>query len=191
MTGSGAAGVAASSHPWGAQSTARVTAPENCSQARKGLRYYVRVTNAWRARMGTRVHISATGQQAHLRAMACARVRSLAAKWRLKAISAHRAFRQWRDFHWAWWKWLPYDWQARSRCELGYPLQPRSWRSNVYTSNGNFQGFVNFYNGTWDSFRSPGMPSEAYLATPREQYEVALAVARRVGLGAWQSCATP
>lgn len=189
LTGSGAAEAGTSSADAGRSGRSpRVSAPENCPDAKRAVRYYQRRYAQWRAKMGAGGVNKIRAGRNHS-ATACPRY--LASVWKRKAYQARKAHERWHIYHWAWWKWLPYSWQARSRCELGYPLQPRSWRSNVYTSNGNFQGFVNFYDGTWDSYRRPGYPRDAWMATPRQQYEVALAVASRVGLGAWQSCATP
>lgn len=48
-----------------------------------------------------------------------------------------------------------------------------------------FQGAFGFYYGTWDQYKPAGAPSEAYLATPRQQYQAAENVRSAHGYGAW------
>lgn len=59
-----------------------------------------------------------------------------------------------------------------------------NWRH--HTSD--YQGAFGFYSGSWDRFRLPYMPSEAYDATARDQYKVALRIYARyrwTGWGCW------
>lgn len=63
-----------------------------------------------------------------------------------------------------------------ARCETGIRW---NWNSGTY------QGAFGFWYGSWDAFRPRGFPSEAYEATPRQQYVVALRIYWRYGYGAW------
>lgn len=91
--------------------------------------------------------------------------------------------------HWyqyAWRDWLPRGWYGIGSCETGYGGDP-NWRHN----SGTYQGAFGFAVSSWDAFvgsadpKAGPYPSEAYLATPRQQYEVALAIYRRYGLSGW------
>lgn len=69
--------------------------------------------------------------------------------------------------------WMPSVWQRLAHCEGGTrPPQDPNWQHN----SGTYQGALGFYYGTWDRFKNPGYPSEAYLATPWQQYQTALNV---------------
>jgi len=148
----------------------------NCRSARKALVFYQARAEFWRAKMDARVHVDPPGQQAHLRAMACSRVRYLARVMRSKARAARLRYERWHRHEYAWREWLPAVWQRLIQCETG---SRHDWNSGAY------QGAYGFAASSWDAFRLPGYPSEAYLATPREQWNVALAIWRRYGYGAW------
>jgi hypothetical protein len=96
-------------------------------------------------------------------------------------------YERWERYHFAWWEWLPDKWQRIGACETGYGRRPGNWRHN----SGTYQGAFGFYHGSWDAFvphadrKAAPYPSEAYLATPRQQYEVALAIYRMYGLSGW------
>jgi hypothetical protein len=106
---------------------------------------------------------------------------------RAKARNARKRYEAWFEYHWHWRSWLPDKWQRIGACETGYGRRPGDWRWN----SGTYQGAFGFYHGSWDAFvlrasRKAGpYPSEAYLATPRQQYEVALAIWRRYGFSGW------
>ena len=76
---------------------------------------------------------------------------------------------------------MPDKWQRIGACETGYGRRPGDFHWN----SGPYQGAFGFAVSSWDAFRLPGYPSEAYLATPRQQYEVALAIWRRYGFSGW------
>ena len=76
--------------------------------------------------------------------------------------------------------WLPPTWWAIGMCETQL-----NWRHN----SGTYQGAFGFYRGSWDSFAPAGYPSEAYNATPWQQYQVALRIWRRYGFSGW-GCVT-
>ncbi len=71
---------------------------------------------------------------------------------------------------------LPYVWQVIVRCETH-----TNWQHN----SGTYQGAFGFHHQSWDSFNTFGYPSEAYLATPEQQYRVALAIYHRYGFSGW------
>lgn len=92
-----------------------------------------------------------------------------------------KTYDQW-VYHFSWRQWLPAKWQRIAMCETHL-----NWRH----ANSSFQGAFGFATSSWDSFvpradpKAGPYPSEAYLATPRQQYEVALAIYRRYGLSGW------
>jgi hypothetical protein len=111
-----------------------VSAPENCSDARRGLAFYVSRYAEWRAKMGTsaprKVDVPSS----------CARVRYLAFVWRLKARAARKAYERWYHYHYAWRDWMPAKHQRVAACETGHqggtgPGGSRwDWDSGTYVS---------------------------------------------------------
>lgn len=81
-----------------------------------------------------------------------------------------------RKRQWNWQAWLPPVWRAIGMCETQL-----NWQHN----SGTYQGAFGFYHGSWDAFRPPGYPSEAYLASPWQQYQVALRIHARYGFTGW------
>lgn len=77
---------------------------------------------------------------------------------------------------WDWQAWLPPVWRAIGMCETQL-----NWQHN----SGTYQGAFGFATGSWDAFRPPGYPSEAYLASPWQQYQVALRIYARYGFSGW------
>lgn len=145
-------------------------APEHCADARTGLRHYRHWYQEWRAKMGVRGSVIRPARAS------CPRVRFLAKRWQGKAQAARKAYERWHRYQFEWWRWLPPVWKAIIACET---------HSNFRHDSGTYQGAFGFHHDSWDRFRLPGYPSEAYLATPREQYEVALAIHRRFGFSGW------
>ena len=76
----------------------------------------------------------------------------------------------WNDY-----VWLPGLWRAIGECETGL-----DWKH----STRDYVGAFGFYRGTWSAYRG-SFPADATRATPWQQYQVALRVARSVGLRAW------
>lgn len=155
-----------------------------CPDARRAVRFYQRRYAEWRAKMGA----AAPGEMRAARDHAAGRCpRYLARVWRAKARAARSAYGRWHHYHYAWREWLPDKWQRIGACETGYGRRPGDWRWD----SGTYQGAFGFYRGSWDAFtphadpKAGPYPSEAYLATPRQQYEVALAIWRRYGLSGW------
>jgi hypothetical protein len=72
--------------------------------------------------------------------------------------------------------WLPNVWWRLATCETG---------ANWQHDSGTFQGAFGIYKGTWDTYRLPGFPTEAHLATPKQQYRVALRIAANHSMYAW------
>jgi len=100
--------------------------------------------------------------------------------WRTR-LAGCRAVLHERARQWNWQAWLPDKWQRIGACETGYGQRPGNWRHN----SGAFQGAFGFRYTSWDDFRLPGYPTEAYLATPWQQYQVALAIYHRYGFSGW------
>ena len=78
--------------------------------------------------------------------------------------------------------WMPQHWQNLAACESG--SKPPNWTHN----SGTYQGAFGFYYGSWDAFKYRGYPSEAYLATPWQQYRVALRIAAKYGIASPWGC---
>jgi len=166
---------------------------ETCRAARKALAFYRAAYRGWRAKMGAGQHLGRTydatnrGVGFAVRHRACPRIRYLAARWKANAHAARLRYERWYRYHYAWREWLPDKWQRLGACETGYGKRPGNWRWN----SGTYQGAFGFYYGSWDAFvplaarKARPYPSEAYEATPRQQYEVALAIWRRYGFSGW------
>lgn len=72
--------------------------------------------------------------------------------------------------------WLPNVWWRLAVCETG-----GNWRHLA----GSFQGAFGIYDGTWDTYRLPGFPTDAHRATPKQQYRVAQRIAAKHSMYAW------
>jgi len=155
-----------------------------CS-AHKAVRFYRAAVNRWRAKTGAGVTTSGRRPVKGGSRATCPRY--LAHVLQRKAFQARRKHERWHAYHYAWRTWLPDKWQRIGACETGYGRRPGDWRWN----SGTYQGAFGFYYGSWDAFvpradRKAGpYPSEAYNATPRQQYEVALAIWRAYGFSGW------
>lgn len=169
-------------HSAQAGQTAVDALPKTCPDARKGLRYYRSVKQGWDRKRA----ISATPRKLE-QPRTCKRARELAKLARKNAHQARKRYEAWREYHWNWPAWLPDKWARIGACETGYGQRPGRWDWN----SGTYQGAFGFYHGSWDAFapradpKAGPYPSEAYLATPRQQYEVALAIYRMYGLSGW------
>lgn len=76
-------------------------------------------------------------------------------------------------------RFLPSHWFHIATCESGG--NPPIWTHN----SGTYQGAFGFHHDSWDRFNYYGYPSEAYLATPEQQYRVALAIYDMYGFSGW------
>jgi hypothetical protein len=93
-------------------------------------------------------------------------------EWQLRVWKARlETCRQWN-----WPAWLPAHWQRVGQCETQL-----NWRH----SNSSYQGAFGFAISSWDGYRLPGYPSEAWQATPWQQYQVALQIYNRFGMSGW------
>ncbi len=154
--------------------TAARTAPEKCRSARLALVYYRARTWHYQDRRG------ASYSDRTPLAKSCHWTRHALTVHRARARSSREAYETW-SYHWEWERWLPDKWARIGACETGYGKPPGRWDWN----SGTYQGAFGFYTGTWDAYKPSGAPSEAYLATPRQQYQAALNVAAVHGYGAW------
>lgn len=159
-------------------SARRASPPKRCPAAQRAVRYYSERVNFWRTKTGAPKLATHPGSK-------CPRY--LASMLKTKAKLARLSYTRWLWYHWAWYDWMPDKWARIGACETGYGRRPGNWRHN----SGTYQGAFGFAVSSWDSFvphasRKAGpYPSEAYLATPRQQYEVALAIWRRYGFSGW------
>lgn len=97
-----------------------------------------------------------------------------------------RGYRMWQNARWQqrleecrqwnWPAWLPAHWQRVGKCET---------RLNWRHSNSSYQGAFGFAISSWDGYKLPGYPDEAWQATPWQQYQVALQIYRRFGMSGW------
>lgn len=95
-------------------------------------------------------------------------------------FTGHRVGNQAWQYRWQ--VWLPDKWQRIGACETGYGKRPGRWDWN----SGTYQGAFGFYHGSWDRFKPVAWwPSEAYDATPWQQYRTALAIHARYGFSGW------
>jgi len=148
---------------------AHAAAPENCPAVRRAVRFY-RVRYVEWTRLRGAVAVPSRMQ----RPTSCPKY--LAHLWKRKAFQARRAYERWHAYHYDWRSWLPPVWKRIIACETF---------SNFRHNSGTYQGAFGFHYGSWDRFKLAGYPDEAYEATPRQQYEVALAIWRRYGLSGW------
>jgi hypothetical protein len=150
---------------------------ETCKSAEKAIVYYR--GKVWKFQKKLNKPRSGTYYPERLK-NACGFKRWSAQKWKARAVHWHKQYNHYL-YHYAWWIWLPDKWQRIGACETGYGKRPGQWTWN----SGTYQGAFGFYHGSWDAFKPAGAPSEAYLATPRQQYQAALNIYNRYGLSGW------
>lgn len=162
--------------------TIRIGVPafhERCPQAQRAIGFYRHKYAAHRETMGLPGPVPRVWY-------ACDAARRRADQWRFKAKEAFLQLRAWRAYHWDWRSWLPAHWFRVGSCETGYGGDP-NWRH----ANSSYQGAFGFATSSWDGFvgsadpKAGPYPAEAWQATPRQQYEVALAIFRRFGMSGW------
>jgi len=150
---------------------------DKCPGVRKALRFYTKRWQHW-----TTLRTGAMSRATRVSPGEASCPRYLLKIRKLKAAAAHREWNRYFHYHYAWSEWLPDKWRRIGICETGL-----NWRH----SNSSYEGAFGFALSSWDSFvpfadRKAGpYPANAYLATPRQQYEVALAIWRRYGLSGW------
>lgn len=161
--------------------TSSASYDSRCATAWKAVRYYRAKTAEHRQALGASA-LPPVEQNA-----SCRRLRERARYWQNTAKATRVAVDRYRAYHYDWPSWLPDKWQRVGACETGYGKRPGRWDWN----SGTYQGAFGFYHGSWDAFVSRAdpkagpYPSEAYEATPRQQYEVALAIWRAYGFSGW------
>lgn len=152
---------------------------ERCPAAQRAVGFYRRVFTHARVSMALR------GAPARVW-YGCEAARRRAVEWRERARAAREKLAAWREYQYDWRSWLPRGWYGIGSCETGYGGDP-NWRHN----SGTYQGAFGFAVSSWDGFvgradpEAGPYPPEAYEATPRQQYEVALAIYREFGLSGW------
>lgn len=152
--------------------------PENfCRSAVKGLKWYRHHYTRWLTQADRVVQVK------FQKAKSCPNARHLAKRWQHKARDARRYYARWYQYHYAWRDWLPSVWYGIGSCETGFGGDP-NWHHNSGNSSGTsgYQGAFGFDHDSWDDFRPPGYPSEAFNATPRQQLIVAQLIEARYGL---------
>jgi hypothetical protein len=171
------------------ESPGEASRPQKCPDARAALRFYRAKVTEHRAKMGAgRVGTGTTIKTPARprKPRSCADARYLVSVWKVRARAAREALKRW-EYHYAWWKWLPDKWQRIGACETGYGRRPGNWRH----SNSSYEGAFGFAKSSWDGFKGAAdpkagpYPADAWMATPRQQYEVALAIFRRYGFSGW------
>ena len=106
--------------------------------------------------------------------------------WTKRRNACTAVLSEWKR-QWDWPAWLPDKWQRIGACETGYGKRPGNFRH----SNSSYEGFAGFAKQSWDSFKyradpkAGPYPEDAWQATPRQQYEVALAIWRAYGFSGW------
>jgi hypothetical protein len=152
-----------------------------CPSAHKAVKFYAGRIAYWRNKMGA-PHVQHSRVSARL---GCPRY--LAQILKGKAVIARIAYYRWHEYHYDWMSWLPQKWQRIGACETGYGRRPGNWQH----SNSSYEGAFGFAKRSWDSFKwradpkAGPYPEDAWQATPRQQYEVALAIYRAYGFSGW------
>ena len=150
-------------------------APERCPSARRGLRFYRRRHGEWVTRRGAHWPVTKTGRAPHN----CADARYLAALWRSRSLAQRRETERW-EHSYAWWLWLPANWQALGACETGYGQRPGNWEH----SNSSFVSAFGISRSIYDSDAAYyGSPPWRVRHTPRDQYNAARGHLARFGDG--------
>ena len=152
-----------------------------CPDNRRGLRYYRAQRASWDRKLGVKPPSRLE------RGRSCERVRELLVVAKRNARLARERYEAWRTYHYAWREWLPDKWQRVGACETGFGRRPGNWRH----SNSSYEGAFGFAKSSWDAFKyradpkAGPYPEDAWQATPRQQYEVALAIWRAYGFSGW------
>jgi len=170
-----------------AQDYGRITLPVSpgsaprCRSAHRAIRFYARRIAEHRETLGT---ADPRGLPT-TRATGCPRY--LAHVLQRKAHELRLEVERWIAYQYDWASWLPDKWQRIGACETGYGRRPGNWRH----SNSAYEGAFGFARQSWDSFKwradpkAGPYPEDAWQATPRQQYEVALAIWRAYGFSGW------
>lgn len=161
-----------------------MTAP-GCKPAQRAIRFYKARTHQWQRERNELTYDHGLAER--IKWPTCDRARSAAREWLARAEGARDSYYEWFAYHYDWPSWLPDKWQRIGACETGYGRRPGNWRHN----NSSYEGAFGFAVSSWDSFKwradpkAGPYPEDAEQATPRQQYEVALAIERMYGLSGW------
>lgn len=153
---------------------------ERCPDAQNAIGFYRRAYTASRNAM----HLAGAVPRVWY---PCAAAKRRATEWRDRAAVAREKLAAWKAYHYDWASWLPDKWQRIGACETGYGRRPGNWRH----WNTGYEGAFGFAHSSWDGFvrsadpKAGPYPASAAQATPRQQWEVALAIWRRYGFTGW------
>jgi hypothetical protein len=151
---------------------------ERCPSARRAVSHYRDMTHDRQRLRGAGL----ADRTPIVRGKSCRWARHAADTWKARARAARLALERWLAYQYDWRSWLPAKWVRIAICETGL-----NWRH----SNSSYEGAFGFAKSSWDSFkyradRKAGpYPEDAWQATPRQQYEVALAIWRAFGFSGW------
>jgi hypothetical protein len=156
------------------------TETSKCPSARRAVQYYAKRYASWLEKRGAQSKFQP-------RKLNSGCPRYMAKLLQRKSRIARLSYQRWHVYHWRWDIWLPDKWQRIGACETGYGRRPGNWRH----SNSSYEGAFGFAKSSWDGFKGAAdpkagpYPADAWQATPRQQYEVALAIYRRFGFSGW------
>lgn len=155
---------------------------ERCKSNRLGVVWYRFATWKWQEKRQGR--LADTAPTVH--GKSCRRAHYAVQEWRARSIAARTKYRKWFRYNYAWWDWLPSNWQALGACETGYGQRPGNFEHNNAK-------FVSAFGISWAEYNSDaayfGSPPWHVRHTPRDQYNAALGHYARFGDG-W-SCPGP
>jgi hypothetical protein len=148
----------------------------SCRSARLAVAFYRDHRVAWLKMRG-----AATLPPRGRRPRNCADARYLATVARSRSFTARQATETWL-YEFAWWTWLPANWQALGACETGSGVRPGNWRH----SNARFVSAFGISRVEYDRdaavFGGPPW-SDAHPPTPHDQYDAARGHLARFGDG--------
>jgi hypothetical protein len=149
-------------------------APERCPDNRRGLRYYRSRASVWATARG-----AASPSQGSRAPRNCADAHYLAQVWRSRSFEQRQATERWEHLY-AWWLWLPANWQALGACETGGGQRPGNWAH----SN---SSFTSAFGISWAEYDADaaymGAPPWHVRHAPRDQYDAARGHLARFGDG--------
>ena len=152
---------------------------ELCAGARRAVAFYRHKTWDRQADFGRRATRSPVA-----RGKSCSWVRYAAGEWKARAAAA---LTRW-NHHFAWWLWLPANWQDLGACETGYGQRP----GNFAHANSKYVSAFGISRREYDAdaayFGAPPW-NDTNPPTPRQQYAAARGHLARFGDG-W-TCAGP
>lgn len=149
--------------------TAQAEKVKSCSHIKQAIVFYKKKTWAIQDKFN-----APRTQESKRKIVGCAYARWVRDAWKWRAKTQRKKLEH------RWQLWLPRRWYLIGSCETGYGGPP-NWQH----SNSSYQGAFGFAIRSWDDFKLPGYPDEAWQATPWQQYQVALAIYNRYGFTGW------